>query len=167
MSLPSRSPALLKTLALVSALGGLLYAGHAWVNVPDQQDTSAPRDTADQALAAPPASHANPSSAPGRLSAQEVAQAYARAPQEADARFKGQRLSLQGRVDQTEAGQGQVLLITLGAGEGHAGLRAVVDMGTQAGHAPGPVAGQAVSLDCLNQGLLMGEPVLSDCRLLR
>ncbi len=104
-------------------------------------------------------------SKPDSLAAQDIAQAYARSPQVADARFKGQRLSLQGVVDQTEGGQGQTLLITLGASQDHAGLRAVVDMGAQVSNTPQPRVGQLVRMDCLNQGLLMGEPVLGDCRL--
>jgi hypothetical protein len=162
LSPPSR--ALLKTLTLVAAVGGALYLGHAWLNTPDPATEAEPGDM--PAPTTPPPSNASAKTPGDRLNAQEVAQAYARSPQEADARFKGQRLRLHGVVEQLEAGQGQILLVTLGSADGQAGLRAVVDMGMQDSQVARPVLGQSLSLECLNQGLLMGEPVLSDCRLL-
>ena len=162
MSRPTPLP-LIKALGLVVILGGALYAGHAWLD-------GGPPAAAPEAASTPDLPVATPSSLgstpmPGRLEAKDVAQAYARDRQAADARFKGRRMRIQGRVNSIEPGQGQVLLITLGANDEQAGLRAVVDGGTQA-LARQAVVGQALSLDCLNQGLLMAEPVLSDCRIL-
>ncbi len=156
---------LVKALGLAVILGGALYGGYAWLN-PDEE-VAAPAEPSARAMsgAAPNTSSTDMTPVPGRIQAQAVAQAYASDRQVADARFKGQRMQLQGVVNGIESGQGQVLLVTLGADEGHAGLRAVIDGGAQPLAAQIAV-GQPLSLDCLNQGLLMGEPVLSDCRVL-
>lgn len=165
MSRPTASP-LLKALGLVAILGGALYGGQAWLNA--GQDAAAPEapSTPNGPSGGDPAtSGPTTTSMPGRQNAKDVAQAYAADRQAANARFKGQRLQIQGVVNGIEPGQGQILLITLGADDGHAGLRAVVDGGAQP-LARQAAVGQALSLDCLNQGLLMAEPVLSDCRIL-
>lgn len=166
MRLPPTSRALFKTLTLAAALGVVLYAGHAWLTMADPSASAGPAGAPGRPADSPLASGTSASARADRLNAREVAHAYARSPQEAEGRFKGQRLRLHGVVDQLEAGQGQILLVTLGAAEHQAGLRAVVDMGAQVDRAVRPVVGQALALECLNQGLLMGEPVLSDCHLL-
>lgn len=167
MPRPLTALPILKALGLVVILGGALYGGHAWLN--------AGQDEAEQPHASSvPNGHSGGDSAtsgpattamPARQNAKDVAQAYAADRQAANARFKGQRMQIQGVVNGIEPGQGQILLITLGADDGHAGLRTVVDGGAQP-LARQAAVGQALSLACLNQGLLMGEPVLSDCRVL-
>lgn len=155
----------LKILALLAVSGSLLCAGHVWLNTsPDQPDAGISPKPGSALPGTKPKPKDGALSGEHSLSADAIAQAYARAPQEADARFKGQRLRLQGVVRQTEAGQGQVLLITLGTGE-DPGLRVVVNMAEQSARARAPALGHALELDCLNQGLLMGEPVWGDCRL--
>ncbi len=165
MSRPTASP-LLKALGLVAILGGALYGGQAWLNAgQDGAEPDASSAPNGHPIAAPSTSGPATTSMPGRLNAKDIAQAYASDRQAADARFKGQRMPIHGVVHSIEPGQGQILLITLGADDAHAGLRAVVDGGAQP-LARQAVVGQALSVDCLNQGLLMGEPVLSDCRVL-
>jgi hypothetical protein len=157
----------IKRLALAALLGGLLYVAYGLLGPSPTPPASAPAqdDPAEPGRSIPQTAPMRP--APGSLDAAEFAQAYAKAPQEADARFKGRRIPLHGVVEQTEAGQGQILLITLGGTEGHAGLRTVADMATQQNKTLAkPQTGQSVNMVCLNQGLLMGEPVLSDCQLL-
>lgn len=165
MSRPTASP-LIKALGLAVVLGGALYGAHAWLNsgvdAATPEAASAPDGSAAVGPTAPTPTSTTP---PGRLNAKDVAQAYASDHEAANARFKGQRMQVHGVVNQVEAGQGQVLLLTLGADESHAGLRAVVD-GRAQPLARQAVVGQPLSLDCLNQGLLMAEPVLSDCRVL-
>ena len=163
MPRPTASP-LLKALGLMALLGGALYGGQAWLNA-GQDMADAPSAPNGDPIAAPSTSGPATTPMPGRLNAKDIAQAYAIDRQAADARFKGQRMPIHGVVHSIEPGQGQILLITLGADDAHAGLRAVVDGGAQP-LARQAAVGQALSVDCLNQGLLMGEPVLSDCRVL-
>lgn len=163
MSRPTALP-ILKALGLVVILGGALYGGQAWLN--SGQEGAAPTaPEGDQSTRAASTSGPATTPLPGRLEAKDVAQAYATGRHAADARFKGQRMQIQGVIDHIEPGQGQVLLITLGAADGQAGLRAVVDGGAQP-LAAQAAAGQPLRLDCLNQGLVMEEPLLSDCRIL-
>ncbi|MDI1260073.1 hypothetical protein [Aquabacterium sp.] len=165
MPSPTALP-LLKALGLVAILGGVLYGGLAWLNADEDVATpGAASAPSGDSVPNPPPSGPGTKPMPGRQNARDVAQAYASDRLAADARFKGQRLQIQGVVNSIEPGQGQILLINLGADEGQAGLRAVVDGGSQALARQAGV-GQVLSLDCLNQGLLLGEPVLSDCRVL-
>ncbi|CAH0347805.1 OB-fold putative lipoprotein [Aquabacterium sp. CECT 9606] len=164
MSPPTASP-LIKAFGLAAVLGGMLYVGHAWLSPrPDAATPEASSAPDRSAVAEPTVPTPASTPPPGHLNAKEVAQAYASDREAANARFKGQRMQVHGVVNQIEAGQGQVLLVTLGAGESHGGLRAVIDGGAQP-LARQAVVGQSLNLDCLNQGLLMAEPVLSDCRL--
>lgn len=167
MSRPTALP-LIKALGLILITGALLYGGHAWLNSGQQGAAPASAPTApegEQSATTPSPSGPATTPLPGRLEAKDLAQAYASGRHAADARFKGQRMQIQGVIDHIEPGQGQVLLITLGAADGHGGLRAVVDGGAQP-LAAQAVAGQSLHLDCLNQGLVMEEPLLSDCRVL-
>lgn len=155
---------LFKALGLIVTFGGVLYGAHAWLNSGPEiaaPDASSVTDLSNSMILN---EHAGTLRS-GSLNAQAVAQSYASDRQAADARFKGQRMQIQGVVNGVESGQGQVLLITFGADNGDAGLRAVVDGASQplVGQA---VVGQPLALDCLNQGLLLAEPVLSDCRVL-
>ena len=166
MSRPSTALPILKVLGLVVILAGVLYGGQAWLNAgQDVASPDAPSAPSGDPIAAPGTSGPDTTSMPGRQNAKDVAQAYANDRQAADARFKGQRMPVHGVVHSIEPGQGQILLITLGADDGHAGLRAVVDGGAQP-LARQAAVGQALGLDCLNQGLRMAEPVLSDCHIL-
>lgn len=166
MSHPFLLSPLLKTFGLVAILAGLSYAGHLWLaQTPAENPARAPAPAptelrSDDAHPGDPAAIAS-----GTLSTHEIRQAYAHAPQDANGRFKGRRVRLQGRVSQIEAGQGQVLLITLDEADERPGLRVVVNMAEQPSRARPPALGHALGLDCLSQGLLMGEPVLGDCRL--
>jgi tRNA_anti-like len=166
MSRPTAFP-LLKTLGLMAMiLGGALYGGHMWLNrgpeVAAPEPTPAPKDESGEGLAASRPANV---SMPRQQNAKDLAQAYANDSHTANARFKGQRMQIQGIVADIEPGQGQVLLINFAADDGLAGLRAVVDGATNP-LVEQAMVGQPLALDCLNQGLLMAEPVLSDCRVL-
>lgn len=101
---------------------------------------------------------------PSLLSASDLSTRYAADPLSADARFKGQRIQIEGKVDAMERGQGQVLLITFESEPAGPPLRAVLNGEDQA--LEGSIqAGDVVRVSCFNRGLLMSQPVLGDCRL--
>jgi hypothetical protein len=107
-----------------------------------------------------------PAMAPDRapLPAHEVAQAVQAHPAAMDARYRQQRLPLTGVVDAAEAGEEGVVMLSLSLPGQNQGLRMVMADGHQA-VALALMPGQTVSVDCLDQGLVMGELVLADCRL--
>ena len=115
MPRPTALP-ILKALGLLAILGGALYGGQAWLNSgPEVAAPGASSPPNGDPVAGPTTSGPAFTSTPGRQSAKDVAQAYASDRQAADARFKGQRMQVHGVVNSIEPGQGQVLLITLGA----------------------------------------------------
>ncbi len=75
----------------------------------------------------------------------------------------GQRLRLQGTLASVEAGEPGVVLLHL-ALEGEPATVRVVASPALAQVAPGWAAPKALSLDCLSQGVMMGEWLLVDCR---
>ncbi|MES2089774.1 MAG: hypothetical protein V4532_07340 [Pseudomonadota bacterium] len=152
-----------KALGLTAVLVGIVGA-YLW-QAPAEVDQAPPASVPSSPSAALSASRAITSATTtAPLQAATVAQAYAASRQAANARYKDQRMQIQGRIHSIEPGQAPILLITLGAQDEHPGLRAVIDsdVNPSAGHLQ---SGQSVVLDCLNQGLVMDEPLLSDCRL--
>lgn len=79
------------------------------------------------------------------------------------AKHAGKRLGLQGTVTAVETGQGGLVMLSLDAGPDLPPARAVMAASDTA-RVRDWQAGRAVVLDCANQGLLMGEPLLADCR---
>src|SRR5690606_5464192 len=111
-------------------------------------------------VAGGPSLKAAPALREGELSALEVSRQYQSDRHAANARYQGQRVSLRGQVLQTEEAQGGALLITFHAEDEAQPLRALL----QEVAPPAPQAGDELGLDCLNQGLVMEEPLLVDCR---
>jgi hypothetical protein len=79
------------------------------------------------------------------------------------AKHAGKRLSLQGAVVSVESGENGLVMVSLDAGPDLPPARAVI-ADSDAARVREWQAGRAVVLDCANQGLLMGEPLLADCR---
>ncbi len=79
------------------------------------------------------------------------------------AKHAGKRLSLQGAVVSVEGGHNGLVMVSLDAGPDLPPARAVI-ADSDAARVREWQAGRAVVLDCANQGLLMGEPLLADCR---
>ncbi|MFY9476946.1 MAG: hypothetical protein WAQ08_04675 [Aquabacterium sp.] len=79
------------------------------------------------------------------------------------AKHAGKRLSLQGAVVSVESGENGLVMVSLDAGPDLPPVRAVI-ADSDAARVRDWSAGRAVVLDCANQGLLMGEPLLADCR---
>lgn len=75
----------------------------------------------------------------------------------------GQRLRLQGTLASVEAGEPGVLVLHL-ALAGEAGTVRVVASPSLAQAAASWAPPRAVALDCLSQGVMMGEWLLADCR---
>jgi hypothetical protein len=79
------------------------------------------------------------------------------------AKHAGKRLSLQGTLVSMESGENGLVLVSLDAGPDLPPARAVI-ADSDAARVREWQPGRAVMLDCANQGLLMGEPLLADCR---
>ena len=79
------------------------------------------------------------------------------------AKHAGKRLPLQGAVVSVESGENGLVMVSLDAGPDLPPARAVMSA-NDAARVRDWQAGRAVVLDCANQGLLMGEPLLADCR---
>ncbi|WP_374319053.1 hypothetical protein [Aquabacterium sp.] len=86
------------------------------------------------------------------------------APLVVDAQLRGKRIQVQGVLFSVESGAEGVWVLMLQAGDDGRTLRMVMapdQGGTLVSKAPGAV----VSVDCFDQGLIMGELMLADCRL--
>jgi len=100
--------------------------------------------------------------APVQVSATELFQQYQGSQGRAGGKYQGQRLALSGVLSEVEQGAGGVAVLSLSAGPDLERIRAVMKPAEQA-KAVALSAGTRVSLDCLHQGTVMGEPVLGDC----
>ncbi len=102
---------------------------------------------------------------PGEVLAQDLMAEYRATRGTVDARYKGQRLKVRGRVASVEQGESGVTLVSLQAEQDLRPLRAL--MAPMAASNPDLTealkAGGALVFDCLHQGIVMGEPILSDC----
>lgn len=100
------------------------------------------------------------------VSADELQARLAQNPAAVAATSAGKRVRVQGRLEGVELGEAGVVLLRLALAERPQGLRLVASPAlaeraatwAQAGAAP-PV----LSLDCLSQGVMMGEWLLVDC----
>ena len=177
-------------LLLVLACGAWFFRGTAWQGAPG---TEAPvpgviqplpgraepngalpgPDVKSEGLPAPPAAQVledvaqrgrqAPAAASATLSAESV---RARVRQDAAAVHRqtaGQRLRLQGTLAAVERGEPGVVVLHL-ALEGEPGTVRVVASPALAQVAASWVPPRAVALDCLSQGVMMGEWLLADCR---
>lgn len=83
-----------------------------------------------------------------------------------DARYKGKRLKVLGRMASLEQGESGATLVSLQAEQDLHPLRAL--MAPAAASSPDLAQalkeGRALVFDCLHQGIVMGEPILSDCQ---
>lgn len=100
--------------------------------------------------------------APVQLSATELFRQYQGSRGRAGDKYLRQRLGLSGVLSEVEQGAGGRAVLSLSAGPDLERIRAVMNPGEQAKVA-GLLAGTPVSLNCLHQGSVMGEPVLGDC----
>mgnify|MGYP001236537897 CR=1 FL=1 len=85
-------------------------------------------------------------------------------PQQADAQYRGQRLRLSGRLTALESGESGVVVLMLHAGDQGRAVRMVMAP-EQAARARELNQGDEVSVNCFDQGMVMGELMLADCRL--
>ena len=100
------------------------------------------------------------------MSADELQARLAQNPAAVAATSVGTRVRVQGRLEAVELGEAGVVLLRLALADRPQGLRLVASPAlaeraaawAQAGAAP-PV----LSLDCLSQGVMMGEWLLVDC----
>lgn len=100
--------------------------------------------------------------APVQVSATELFQQYRDSQGRAGGKYLRQRLGLSGVLSEVEQGAGGTAVLSLSAGPDLERIRAVMNPAEQA-KAVGLSAGTRVSLNCLHQGSVMGEPVLGDC----
>ena len=149
---------------LALLVAGLVWSGwrgdesQAAANVPLHASTAAP--PAAPVAVDPPATDALAASAvsPAALMAD-----YRDSGGRSHAKHAGKRLPLQGAVVSVESGQNGLVMVSLDAGPDLPPARAVI-ADTDAARVHDWQAGRAVVLDCANQGLLMGEPLLADCK---
>lgn len=106
---------------------------------------------------------AGASSASAPLSAESLQARVRQDPAAVHRQTAGQRLRLQGTLASVEQGEPGVVLLHL-ALAGEPGTVRVVASPALAEVAPGWTAPRALSLDCLSQGVMMGEWLLVDCR---
>ncbi len=102
---------------------------------------------------------------PGEVLAHDLMAEYRATRGTVDARYKGKRLKVLGRVASLEQGESGVTLVSLQAEQDLRPLRALMAPATasNAAVAQALTEGRALVFDCLHQGIVMGEPILSDC----
>lgn len=177
-------------LLLVLACGAWFFRGTAWQGAPG---TEAPVAGVTQpvpgqaepngVLPEPDAKGEGPAVPPAAQVLEDVAQRGRQAPQAASATLSaesvqarvrqdaaavhrqtaGQRLRLQGTLAAIEAGEPGVVVLHL-ALAGEPGTVRMVASPALAQVAASWVPPRAVALDCLSQGVMMGEWLLVDCR---
>lgn len=148
------------------------YVSQAGPSVPV---THQPLPTTDAALPStaplPESAQPDPGSAsqaalqtlPGELLASELAAQYSQPDQTLLDRHQGRRFRLLGRVQEQQASAAGVGMVLMEVGQGLPPMRMVMAQGEPAV----PLAGQIVTLACVHGGMVMGEPLLRDCRLER
>jgi hypothetical protein len=114
----------------------------------------------------PPASVPALQARPGEVLAHDLMAQYRATRGTVDGRYKGLRLKVLGRMASLEQGESGATLVSLQAEQDLRPLRAL--MAPAAASNPDlPQAlreGRALVFDCLHQGIVMGEPILSDCQ---
>lgn len=100
------------------------------------------------------------------VSADELQARLAQNPAAVAATSAGKRVRVQGRLEGVELGEAGVVLLRLALAERPQGLRLVASPALAERAATWAQAGAAppeLSLDCLSQGVMMGEWLLVDC----
>jgi hypothetical protein len=115
----------------------------------------------------PPPSEPELRARPGEVLAQDLMAEYRATRGTADGRYQGKRLKVLGRVLDLEQGESGVVLVSLQAEQDLRPLRALMAPSVASSGVQGPLlaVGRSVVLDCQHQGIVMGEPILSDCKL--
>ena len=103
---------------------------------------------------------------PGEVLAHDLMAEYRATRGTVDGRYKGKRLKVLGRMASLEQGDSGATLVSLQAEQDLRPLRAL--MAPAAASNPDLIQalkeGRALLFDCLHQGIVMGEPILSDCQ---
>jgi hypothetical protein len=119
-------------------------------------ETPAPAETV-------PAPRAASTADPSAITAVELWAAYEANPAKADARFKGNPISVTGTISDIRRDYLGDTLVRLKTGETLAGVRATVV--SRLDSRSMPARGQTVSLRCTGGGAIIGAPILSACRM--
>ncbi|HIV69863.1 MAG TPA: OB-fold putative lipoprotein [Candidatus Aquabacterium excrementipullorum] len=133
---------------------------------PSVADTAQAPDAAVSPASAVPVVVAPSEAAASTASPEALMAEYRDSGGRAHAKHAGKRLTLKGAVASVEAGENGLVLVSLDAGPDLPPARAVMATADAAQMRAWP-QGAPVALDCANQGLLMGEPLLADCRVLK
>lgn len=161
---------------LLLAWGAMLAA---WWFMQDHgvAEATLPRVPTEEAVmpAVPPASAMASEEAPvstqalqaqsGEQLASDLAAQYRQPDQALLARHQGRPMRVLGRVLDLQVSEAGVVVLQMDAGTGLPPLRMVMAAG--AGASGAPQADQVAALACVHGGMVMGEPLLRDCRLIR
>lgn len=102
---------------------------------------------------------------PGEQWASDLAAQYRQPDQALLARHQGRPMHVLGHVLDQQVSEAGVVVLQMDAGAGLPPLRMVMAAGASASGAP--QANQVAALACVHGGMVMGEPLLRDCRLIR
>lgn len=160
-------------LLMSSVLVGVAWR-MVWVGAPTVGDaTVLPEPTQAQGMGAP-AMAASESTAsgpalqarPGEVLAHDLMAEYRATRGTVDARYKGKRLKVLGRMASLEQGESGATLVSLQAEQDLRPLRALMApaVASNPDLTQALKEGRALVFDCLHQGIVMGEPILSDCQ---
>jgi hypothetical protein len=133
------------------------------VSSPMASPTARPRN--EPVAPPPPAPSQALQAMPAERLASEMAAEYRQPDAPLVARHQGRPFRLLGRVIDQQVSEAGVVVVHMDAGEGLPALRMVMAAG--AGASGAPQAGQVAALACIHGGIVMGEPLLRDCRLIR
>jgi tRNA_anti-like len=167
-------------LLMSSVLVGVAWR-MVWVGAPTVGDAAVlPEPTQAQGMGAPAmAASSTPVGAsestasgpalqarPGEVLAHDLMAEYRATRGTVDARYKGKRLKVLGRMASLEQGESGATLVSLQAEQDLRPLRALMApaVASNPDLTQALKEGRALVFDCLHQGIVMGEPILSDCR---
>lgn len=102
---------------------------------------------------------------PGEQLASDLSAQYRQPDQALLARHQGRPMHVLGHVLDQQVSEAGVVVLQMDAGAGLPPLRMVMAAGASASGAP--QANQVAALACVHGGMVMGEPLLRDCRLIR
>lgn len=148
-------------LVLALLVAGLVWSG--WRGDEGRAAADVPMRASISAIPAAPVALDPPTTDASAVSPATLMADYRDSGGRSHAKHAGKRLPLQGAVVSVESGQNGLVMVSLDAGPDLPPARAVI-ADTDAARVRDWQAGRAVVLDCANQGLLMGEPLLADCR---
>lgn len=102
---------------------------------------------------------------PAEQLASDLAAEYRQPDESLLARHQGRPFRVLGRIVDQQVSEAGVMVVHMDAGEGLPALRLVMAAG--AGTSGAPQVDQVAALACIHGGIVMGEPLLRDCRLIR